>query len=118
MKISNLEDQVFYGFVSKKIKFNPDIHEHEFIRGTDSIRLRIYLGGENEDVRAFNFKDYECAFLDGRLHKVTKPTAEWVKYLVANTELGFDDEYIAQWNSLVKAKIDETVASLNEDLIS
>lgn len=117
MRITNLEDEVFYGFANKKINFNPDIHEHEFIKGTDRVCLKIYLGGEIEDIRTFNFKDYECGYLDGRLHKSVRIDADWVKYLVKNTELGEDKKYIDGWNLKVQEKIDRATQELNSDFI-
>ena len=117
MKILKLKDEVFYYFASKKINFNPEIDEYELIRNTDGVCLKIYYGGEVEDVRMFYFKDYECRFLNGRLQEVEKCNAMWVKFVVRYTDLCFDAGYINKWNALVRAKIDETVSSLNEDLI-
>ena len=62
MKILELADEVFYGFASSKVKFNPEIHEYEMTRSSDGVRLKIYFGGEVEDIRIFNFKDFECLF--------------------------------------------------------
>ena len=100
MKILELADEVFYGFASNKVKFKPEIHEHEMVRNSDGVRLKIYFGGEVEDIRTFNFKDFECLFFDGRFHKVVELNSEWARHLVRQTDFGKDDAYKKQWNAI------------------
>ena len=117
MKILNLNDEVFYGFACQKIHFDPIIHEHELIKSNDGVSLKIYYGGEVEDVRTFSFKDYECSFFNGRSQEVEKCNSSWVKFVVLHTDLCFDAGYVNKWNAIVRAKINETVSTLNADLI-
>ena len=113
MKINKLNNQTFYDFASVVLGVNVELYKEvlQITRTENSVKLKLYLGGEIEDVRKFLFQDTKCIFANNAHGESKKDISyNWLMYLL---------EYVDELSEEDKqAIVDEYNLSLEKDIES
>lgn len=111
MKIKELNENVFYDFVSRQINANVKFFKEDLkLKRTDSeVKIKFYVGGESADERRFVFTDDTCMYYNAAFNQVTDKSREWVTYLadeVCETE-EYANYFIDKYNEKIERRISD-----------
>jgi len=124
MKINKLNDQTFYDFASDVIGVDILLYKEvmQMKRTEKGVKLKVYLGGENEDQRKFYFTDTKCIFVNNALdvseHNLSY---DWIQYILdCADELSEEDkqEIVDEYNTNLEQDITNYATQKREQLIN
>ena len=124
MRIDKLNDDIFYDFASEVIGANIRLYQSDFqmIRSEKGVKIRVFLGGENEDQRRFYFQDSKCVFINYSHGTQEKDLSyDWILYMLeCADELTEEDkdEIIDEYNTNLEKEIENYANKKRQHLIN
>lgn len=124
MKVNKLDNEIFYDFASQLIGIDVKLFKHdlELKRTEQGLKLKVYLGGEREDLRECFFQDCRCVYKN-YVHGSTKQDVsyDWVCFVIANAdELTAKEkkELVDAYNANLEDEIQHYAKQKREHLIN
>ena len=124
MIINKLNDNFFFDFASCILGEDVSLYKQDLFieRNEDKVKLKVFLGGEMEDGRTFQFKDNKCVFKHcGCLNQnATNLSYEWVSYLLECSEDLNDlekQQIVEAYNKEIQKNIHDYALKQQEKLI-
>ena len=122
MIINKLENKAFKEFATKIIGVDINLYKEDLriIRSDNHINLQVYLGGEADDGRSLEFRDFTCFYANNAHGRSNQEISRvWVKFLMNRDELTDEEKaYIVQsYNNRIQSRIEKYASEMLEQQI-